>query len=133
MTPSSLPREVRRLINISSYALPLCMLALIVSVWSGPRAASYLIAVVVAGLIATALWLLYWKYRQQHAGAIFFFLLSIGTVSVGYLVALRLTFGYAQNPNNLWLAIQYGTIVLIIFFTTLRLFGKRIEQMLRPS
>jgi hypothetical protein len=133
MTPSSLPREVRRLINLSPFALPLCVLALIVSVWNGPRAPGYLIVMVVAGLIATAFWLLYWKYRQEHAGAIFFLLLSLGTVSVGSLVALRLTFGYVQERNNLWLAIQYGTIILIIFFTTLRLFGKRIEQMIQPS
>jgi len=58
-------------------------------------------------------------------------LLALGTLSVGYLVAFRMTFGYAHDPNDLWLALQCGTLVLFIFFTTLRLFQRQIEYMAR--
>ena len=126
MTPSQLPRDVYRLMTISPIALPVCVLGLLIALWFGPRDPKYLIAGIVIGLITTTLWLVYWNYRQAHTGAIFFLLLAIGIVSIGYRMALRLTFGDARDPNNLWLAIQYGAIVLGIFFTTLWLFQKRI-------
>ena len=126
MIPSHLPRDVYRLMIISPIALPVCLLGLLIALWFGPRDPTYVIVGSVIGLITTSLWLVYWKYRQAHTGAIFFFLLAIGIVSIGYRLALGLTFGDTRDLNNLWLAIQYGAIILGIFFTTLWLFQKRI-------
>jgi peptidoglycan/LPS O-acetylase OafA/YrhL len=129
MTSTHLPREVRQLITISPIGLLLCAIGLVGSLWAGPRSPRYLMYTIVAGILATSFWLLYWKYRRDHAGAIIFLIFSIASLTLGYLLAFRLTFGYTHDINDLWLALQYGAIVLAILFGAVQIFRKYIERL----
>jgi hypothetical protein len=109
------------------------VIGLLGSLWVGPRSPRFLLYTILAGILATNFWLFYWKYRRYHTGAIIFLILSIASLTLGYLIAFRLTFGYTHDVNDLWLALQYGAIVLAILFGTVQIFRKYIERLVTTS
>jgi hypothetical protein len=89
----------------------------------------FIIAAMIAGLMCTTFWLLYWTYRAEDAGAVLFWLLAGLAIGPSYLLARSLVFGDLYRKHDLWLGLQFATLVILVFNAIFLLFRTRILRL----
>jgi len=133
MFRSTPAQAVQRLLRMSRITLPLCLIGFLISYWLGPHSIRFIIAAIIASLLSTTFWLLYWKYRAEDAGAIFFWLLAALVIGPGYILARNVAFGQLYGKNDLWVGLQFATTFTLVFDGIFLLFRTHILRLVSPA
>jgi len=127
----STPAQVmQRLLRMSRITVPVCMTGFLISFWLGPQSILFIIAAIIASLLYSTLWLLYWKYRAESAGAIIFWLLAALAIGPSYMLARKVVFTDPYAENDLWLGLQFGTTLILVFNGIVLLFRGQILRLI---
>jgi hypothetical protein len=132
--PRSAPAQaIQHLLQMSRITAPLCLIGLFLSCWLGPHSVLFIIAAIIASLLYTTFWLLYWYYRAEDAGAMIFWLLTALAIGPGYVLARNIVFGRVNGTTELWLGVQFATTFLLVFTGIVLLFRMRIRRAIAPA
>ena len=133
MVRSTPAQILQRWFRLGRIALPLCLIGFLIAYWLGPHASIFIFAAIIAGLLYTTFWLLYWHYRVADAGAVIFWLLAALAIESGYILARNVAFGDLYGKNDLWLGLQFATIFTLVFDGLFLLFRTPILRMVAQA